>query len=336
MPALVTAGRPSPHSAAGSRLRCGPRQPHATHQPSAAAALSLLTLMQSINACSCSRDLKLPPHCCSSAVYACSGWRRAARAAGDRVYGRRQAGGARCRPPPAAHRPCSAARSLDPTWISEGAARLITGCLSASLSFSTASTSSLERRPTFSSTLRVKERARAKGRSTGGGGGSSGGVDSSRWGTRQLRAAPRGCWPSPAAPPGALAGGREGAGAAGEHARALTSSYASCGCLALVTGLQGRYRRGWEGCRGPGSPLSRAVAPLADAGELLADQASARGGRGGHQSGRRKNRAPGAPSGPSLMGDDGRRRTAGDANAGRRDPPSHSKPPSACMQPGAL
>lgn len=41
------------------------------------------------------------------------------------------------------------------TWISEGVARLITGCLSASRSLSTASTSSLDSRPRFSSTLRA-------------------------------------------------------------------------------------------------------------------------------------------------------------------------------------
>ena len=55
---------------------------------------------------------------------------------------------------PASNPPCRrVCPAPAPTWISEGAALLITGCLSASLSLSTASTSSLESRPRFSSTL---------------------------------------------------------------------------------------------------------------------------------------------------------------------------------------
>jgi hypothetical protein len=60
-----------------------------------------------------------------------------------------------CRAParPASHQSTLSLLARRPTWISEGAALLITGCLSASLSLSTASTSSLESRPRFSSTL---------------------------------------------------------------------------------------------------------------------------------------------------------------------------------------
>ena len=156
----ATPGSPRSVAAAVAAAAAGPAAQPAAHLdffnegcqlvavPEAAA-----TLLQQRGVClQCRQQGKAPP---GSGAIGINRWNIAQRWA-SRVpvlHGCTSTGRVSSAPAAAASQQASNPPCRPPTWISEGVARLITGCLSASLSLSTASTSSLESRPRFSSTL---------------------------------------------------------------------------------------------------------------------------------------------------------------------------------------